>query len=122
VPPVASEAAEGVLGEPAAGTESAVVAPPLPTAGADVDALPPSIAGTDERAVEVAKSSCLQPAAFVEEVAPVMSHPPVVPRERDAPEGTARTIYPEIQETGEGSGAAQPRDAEDGGAQILDLA
>jgi hypothetical protein len=100
VPPVASEVTEGVLGEPAAGTESVVVAPPLPIAVADVDALPPSITGTDERAAEVAESSSLQPATSVEEVAPTKSQPLVIPQECDAPEGVARATSPEIQETG----------------------
>jgi hypothetical protein len=88
---------------------------------ADVDALPPSITGTDERAAEVAELSSLQPATSVEEVAPTKSQPLVIPQECDAPEGVARATSPEIQETGEGSGAAQPQDAEDGDARILDL-
>jgi hypothetical protein len=70
----------------------------------------------------VAESLSLHPAAPVDEVAPATSKPLVPPQERDAPEGATRTTSPEIQETGEGSGTAQPQDAEDGDARILDLA
>jgi hypothetical protein len=38
VPSITSKEVEGVLREPAAGAESAVIAPPLPTAGADESA------------------------------------------------------------------------------------
>jgi hypothetical protein len=82
VPPVASEAAEGSLGEPAAGAASVVAAPPPSTEGADVDAPPPSIAGEGERAAEVVELSSLQLAAAIEEVAPTTSQPPVVPQEQ----------------------------------------
>jgi hypothetical protein len=122
MPLVASEAVEEALGDPAAGTTSTVVAPPPLTAGADVDAPSPPIAGAGERAAEVAEPSSVQPTAAVEEVAPATSQPTVVPQERDAPEGVARATSPEIQETGEGSGAALLQDTEDGDAQILDLA
>jgi hypothetical protein len=92
VPSVASEAAEGVLEDPAAGAESAVIAPLLLTAGVVVDAPPPPIVGADKRAVEVVELSSLQPTAAVKEVALATSQPIVVPQERDAPEGAARDL------------------------------
>jgi hypothetical protein len=46
----------------------------------------------------------------------------MLPQEHDALEGAARATSPEIQETGEGSGAAQLPNAENGDAWILDLA
>jgi hypothetical protein len=92
VPSVASEAAEEVLEDPAAGAESAVIAPLLLTAGVVVDAPPPPIVGADKRAVEVVDLSSLQPTAAVKEVALATSQPIVVPQERDAPEGAARDL------------------------------
>jgi hypothetical protein len=80
------------------------------------------IAGVVERAAEVSEVSSIQPVAAVEEVAPVTSQLAIAPQERDAPEGAVRATSPKIQETGEGSGAALPRDAEDEDARILDLA
>jgi hypothetical protein len=45
----------------------------------------------------------------------------VAPQEHDTPESAMRRTSSEIQETAEGSGAAQPREPEDGDARILDL-
>lgn len=72
-PSVASEVAEGVLGEAAAGVESVVIVPPLLTAGLILDAPPPSIAGAIESVAEVAELSSIQPAVTIEEAAPVVS-------------------------------------------------
>jgi hypothetical protein len=99
-----------------------MIAPRLPTAGTIVDAPPPSIAGAVKSVAEVVEPSSVQPAVTVEEAAPAASQPTMAPQERDVPEGAMRATSPEIQETVEGSGAALSLDAEDGGAQILDLA
>jgi hypothetical protein len=47
---------------------------------------------------------------------------PPPPQERDAPEGATRAVSPEIQEAGEDSGAALPRDVGGSEAQALELA
>jgi hypothetical protein len=72
-PSVVPEAAEGVLGESAAGVESVVTAPALLIAGVILDAPPPSIAGAVESVAEVAELSSVQLAVTIEEAAPVVS-------------------------------------------------
>jgi hypothetical protein len=44
------------------------------------------------------------------------------PQERDAPESATRAASPEIQEVGESSGAALPRDVRGSDARVLELA
>jgi hypothetical protein len=103
---------EGVLGDFAAGTESAAIAPPLQTTGVIVDvplfqtveaavtAPTPSMVGAVEEVVEVVVSSSVQPTAAVEEEegASEMSQPAAVLQERHAPEGMARSTSSEIQD------------------------
>jgi hypothetical protein len=74
-----------------------------------------------ESVAEVAEPSSVQPTVAVEE-APAVSQPVVVPQERNAPEGMARAASLEIQEVGERSGAALPRDVGGDDARVLDLA
>jgi hypothetical protein len=99
-----------------------VIAPLLLTAGATVDAPPPSIEGAVESVVEVAEPSSVQPTVTAEEEAPVVSKPAMVPQEHNAPESMARAASLVIQEAEESSGAALPRDVGGDGARILDLA
>jgi hypothetical protein len=101
---------EDVLREPAAGTESTSVEPPPPTSGADLTV------------VEATESSSLQPVTPINEAAPATIPPPAAPQEHDALGSAVRATSPEIQETGEGSGVAQPPDPEDGDVRILNLA
>jgi hypothetical protein len=149
VPPVAPKEAEGVLGEPTAGTESVVIEPPPMPAGestdapllepveAVVDAPTPSVVSAAEGAIAGAGPSSSQLVAAAVEEVPVLSQAAVVPQERDAPEattraaspqernapeGTTRAASPEIQEAGEDSGAALPRGIGGDEAQALELA
>jgi hypothetical protein len=46
----------------------------------------------------------------------------MVPQERDTPEGTTRVASSEIQEAGESSGAALPRDVRGSDARVIELA
>jgi hypothetical protein len=50
-----------------------------------------------------------------------VSQPAAAPQERDYPKGVARDASPEIQEVGEGSSVAVPRDVESDDARVLDL-
>jgi hypothetical protein len=134
VPSVASEAAERVLGESAAGTESVViVSPPTPVGegmGASqtqpteaVTVVPATlVVGTVEGVVGGAGPSSPRPVvAAVEEVL-MPSQPAVAPQERDAPEGATRAASPEIQEAEENSGMALSQGVGSGEAQVLELA
>jgi hypothetical protein len=75
-----------------------------------------------ESVAEVAELSFVQPVVAVEEEAPAVSQPVVVPQERNAPEGMTRAASLEIQEVGERSGVALPRDVGGDDARVLDLA
>jgi hypothetical protein len=123
-PSAASEAAEGVFEESAAGTKSAMIVPLLLATRATVTAPPPLMVGAVEEVVGVAEPSSVQPAAIAEEEedAPEMNQPTVVLQDRDASEDVARAVSQEIQETGESSGAALPQDVRGGDAWVLDLA
>jgi hypothetical protein len=66
--------------------------------------------------------SSAQPIVTTEEEAPALSQPAVVPQEHNAPEGMARDAFWEIQEAGESSSAALPRDVGGGDAWVLELA
>jgi hypothetical protein len=79
-PSATSEAAERLLGEPAAGAESAVITPLLSTTGAIVDAPPPLIAGAIEGVAKVAEPSSVQPAIATEEEAPTVSQSAAAPQ------------------------------------------
>jgi hypothetical protein len=90
-PPVALEAAEGVLGEPTAGTESVVIEPPPMPAGestdvpllepveAVVDAPTPSVVSAAEGAIGGAGPSSSQLVAAAGEEVPVPSQATAVP-------------------------------------------
>jgi hypothetical protein len=72
--------------------------------------------------VRAVDPSSTQPAVTAEEEVPASSQPAMVPQERDALEGTTRAASPEIQEAGESSGAALPRDVGGSDARVLELA
>jgi hypothetical protein len=91
----ASEAVDGVLGEPVADTELSLVAPSPPTAGVGATA------------AEAPESSSLWPTTPVNETTPATSPSLAAPQEHDAPLSVAWAASLEIQETREGSGAAQ---------------
>jgi hypothetical protein len=93
---IAVEAAEVVLGDPAANTELTLVVPSPPTTG------------VDSATVEALESSCLRPVALVDEAAPAACPSLPALQEHDAPGSVTGSTSLEIQETGEGSGAAQP--------------
>jgi hypothetical protein len=107
-PPAASEAAEGVLGESAADTESAVVmSPPSPAREGTGASLPqpvetvvatPSTSVVDavEGDIGGAGPSLPRPVAALAEEVLVPSQPATVPHESDAPEGTTRAASSEI--------------------------
>jgi hypothetical protein len=97
-------------------------APTLQTAEAAVAVPPPSIVGAVEEVAGAAEPSSTQPAITAEEEAPALGQPAMAPQERDAPEGTTRDASPEIQESGESSGAALPRDVRGSDARVLELA
>jgi hypothetical protein len=144
-PPAAPEAAEGVLEESTASSESVVIETPPTSVGesmdapllqpteAAVDALTPSVVGMIEEVIRGAGPSPSQPAATVTEEDPVPSQPVAAPeecdapegairaaspQERDTPEGTTRATSLEIQETEENSGVALPQDVENGEAHL----
>jgi hypothetical protein len=128
------KAEEGVLGKSTTSTESAAIEPPSPTAGETTDApllepieaavvVPtPSMVGAFEEAVRGAEPSSPQPTTTTVEEVPASSQPTTVPQEHDAPEGATRAASPEIQEAGEKSGVALPRDVGGTDARILELA
>jgi hypothetical protein len=75
-----------------------------------------------EEVTEAAEPSSVQSAVAFEVVAPATSQPTTAPQEHIAPEGAMRATSQEIQETGEGSGAALPRGAGGDDDRVLDLA
>jgi hypothetical protein len=110
MPLAASEAADEVHGELAAGTELTLVVPS------------PLTARVDSAAAEAPGSLSPRSAAPIYEAAPTANTSLTAPQEHDALRSVARASSPEFQETGEGSGAVQLPELEKGDAWIFDLA
>jgi hypothetical protein len=117
-PPVAPEAAEGVLEESAAGAESVVVVSTssptregqgasLPQPAEAVASAPAAtMADVAEGVVREAGPSSPRPVAAAAEEVLMPGEPAAGPQEHVAPEGTTRATSPEIQEAEEDLGAA----------------
>jgi hypothetical protein len=105
-PPATSEAAEGVLEESEAGTESVVIVPPPTSTGEGMGASLPQLAeavtaaptapvvGTAEVVVKGVGPSSPRPVAAAAEEVLVLSQPATASQEGDAPEGTTRAASP----------------------------
>jgi hypothetical protein len=118
VPPAAPEAAEGVVRDLIAGTESVVIEPPLTPAGestdapllqaakAAVDAPTPLVIGAVEGVIGGAGPSSSQPATATTEEVLVPSQPAAAPQERDALEGTTRAASHQERDALEGTARA----------------